>query len=25
VALLRTHGLDPSDWPAEVREQLWPG
>lgn len=24
LALLRRHGLDPSDWPAEVRAELWP-
>jgi seryl-tRNA synthetase len=24
LALLRTHGLDPKQWPAEVRAQLWP-
>jgi hypothetical protein len=23
LALLRTHGLDPQSWPAEVRRQLW--
>jgi seryl-tRNA synthetase len=23
LALLRTHGLDPDTWPAEVRGQLW--
>ena len=23
LALLRTHGLDPDAWPAEVREELW--
>jgi seryl-tRNA synthetase len=23
LALLRTHGLDPRDWPAEVRRELW--
>ena len=23
LALLRTHGLDPSRWPDEVRDQLW--
>lgn len=23
LALLRRHGLDPQDWPAEVREGLW--
>jgi seryl-tRNA synthetase len=23
LALLRTHGLDPSSWPDEVRRQLW--
>jgi seryl-tRNA synthetase len=23
LALLRTHGLDPSAWPAEVRGELW--
>jgi seryl-tRNA synthetase len=23
LALLRTHGLDPSSWPAEVRAELW--
>jgi seryl-tRNA synthetase len=25
LALLRTHGLDPGTWPAEVRRQLWDG
>ncbi|MFM1987624.1 MAG: hypothetical protein RJA99_581 [Pseudomonadota bacterium] len=24
MALFRTHGLDPADWPAGVRAQLWP-
>lgn len=24
LALLKTHGLDPQRWPAEVRERLWP-
>jgi seryl-tRNA synthetase len=24
LALLKTHGLDPKKWPAEVRTQLWP-
>lgn len=24
LALLKTHGLDPQRWPAEVRSQLWP-
>lgn len=24
LALLKTHGLDPKQWPAEVRSQLWP-
>jgi seryl-tRNA synthetase len=24
LALLKTHGLDPQAWPAEVRTQLWP-
>jgi seryl-tRNA synthetase len=24
LGLLRTHGLDPAAWPAEVRGQLWP-
>ena len=24
LALLKTHGLDPSQWPAEVRALLWP-
>jgi len=24
IALLRTHGFEPSAWPAQVREQLWP-
>jgi len=24
IALLRTHGLDPHSWPAEVRGELWP-
>ena len=23
LALLRTHGLDPSSWPAAVRDELW--
>lgn len=23
LALLRTHGLDPAEWPAPVRRQLW--
>ena len=23
LALLRTHGLDPAAWPAEVRRELW--
>jgi seryl-tRNA synthetase len=23
LALMRTHGLDPDTWPAEVRDQLW--
>jgi len=23
LALLRTHGLDPTSWPAEVRRELW--
>jgi hypothetical protein len=23
LALLRTHGLDPSAWPAEIRGELW--
>ena len=23
LALLRTHGLDPATWPAEVRRELW--
>ncbi|HWH84812.1 MAG TPA: hypothetical protein VNU71_21505, partial [Burkholderiaceae bacterium] len=23
LALLRTHGVDPERWPAEVRAQLW--
>jgi seryl-tRNA synthetase len=23
LALLRTHGLDPQKWPAEVRQRLW--
>jgi seryl-tRNA synthetase len=23
LALLRTHGLDPASWPAEVRRELW--
>jgi seryl-tRNA synthetase len=25
LALVRTHGLDPSTWPDEVRSQLWVG
>jgi seryl-tRNA synthetase len=25
LALFRAHGLDPNDWPVEVRKQLWPG
>ncbi|MEO8298461.1 MAG: amino acid--[acyl-carrier-protein] ligase [Burkholderiales bacterium] len=24
LALIKTHGFDPQDWPAEVRTQLWP-
>jgi len=24
LALLRTHGIDPTDWPAQVRLRLWP-
>ena len=24
LALLKTHGLDPADWPQVVRQQLWP-
>ena len=24
LALLRTHGLSPGDWPAAVRDRLWP-
>jgi len=24
LALLRTHGFEPSAWPAEVRRELWP-
>jgi seryl-tRNA synthetase len=24
LALLRAHGTDPADWPAAVRERLWP-
>lgn len=24
LALLKTHGFDPAQWPAEVRAQLWP-
>lgn len=24
LALLRTHGLDPEAWPADVRAELWP-
>jgi len=24
MALFRTHGFDPKDWPPEVRRQLWP-
>ena len=24
LALLKTHVLDPKQWPAEVRAQLWP-
>ncbi len=24
LALLKTHGLDPEGWPANVREKLWP-
>jgi seryl-tRNA synthetase len=24
LALLKTHGLDPSAWPANVRARLWP-
>jgi seryl-tRNA synthetase len=24
LALLRTHGLDPPNWPADVRSVLWP-
>jgi seryl-tRNA synthetase len=24
LALLRTHGLAPADWPAEIRAELWP-
>jgi seryl-tRNA synthetase len=24
LALLSRHGLDPADWPAEVRRRLWP-
>ena len=24
LALLKTHGLDPGTWPAEVRARLWP-
>lgn len=24
LALFRTHGLNPQDWPRNVREQLWP-
>jgi seryl-tRNA synthetase len=24
LALLATHGLDPEEWPADVRDQLWP-
>jgi seryl-tRNA synthetase len=24
LALLKTHGLDPAQWPAGVRKQLWP-
>jgi seryl-tRNA synthetase len=23
LALLRTHGLEPASWPAEVRRELW--
>jgi len=24
LALIKTHGFDPADWPHEVRAQLWP-
>jgi seryl-tRNA synthetase len=24
LALLKTHGLDPAQWPARVRQALWP-
>ncbi len=24
IALFKTHGFDPTQWPAEVRKQLWP-
>jgi seryl-tRNA synthetase len=24
LALIKAHGYDPADWPATVREQLWP-
>jgi seryl-tRNA synthetase len=24
LALLRTHGLEPRDWPSATRERLWP-
>ncbi|TFZ01168.1 amino acid--[acyl-carrier-protein] ligase [Ramlibacter rhizophilus] len=24
LALIKTHGFDPADWPAQVRELLWP-
>lgn len=24
LALIKAHGFDPADWPARVREQLWP-
>ena len=24
LALIKTHGFDPADWPADVRTQLWP-
>jgi seryl-tRNA synthetase len=23
LALFRTHGLEPADWPTEVRRELW--
>jgi seryl-tRNA synthetase len=25
MALFKTHGMDPSAWPAAVRDKLWPG